>query len=43
MAKELHTLKEIDVNRLTASVVVPTISEVYLGLLQNCISSRVFD
>jgi len=34
--KRIKTLSEIDVNRLTAAVIVPTFADVYLGLLQNC-------
>jgi len=30
-------LSEIDVNRLTAAVIVPGFADVYLGLLHNCI------
>lgn len=34
---KIEALSEIDVNRLTAAVVIPTFADVYLGLLQNCI------
>ena len=36
MARRIQVLGEVDINRLTAAVVVPGLAEVYLGLLQNC-------
>jgi len=36
MAKRIHALEEIGINRLTAAVIVPRLADVYLGLLQNC-------
>jgi hypothetical protein len=36
MAKRIQALEEIDINRLTAAVIVPRRADVYLGLLQNC-------
>ena len=35
-SRRIEVLSEIDVNRLTAAVVVPRFADVYLGLLQNC-------
>jgi len=35
-SRKIEVLSEIDVNRLTAAVVVPRFADVYLGLLQNC-------
>jgi DNA mismatch repair ATPase MutL len=35
MTKRLNVLEQVDINRLTAAVIVPSLSEVYLGLLQN--------
>jgi hypothetical protein len=36
MAKRIQVLEEIDINRLTAALIVPRLADVYLGLLQNC-------
>jgi len=36
-SRRIEVLSEIDVNRLTAAVIVPRFAAVYLGLLQNCI------
>lgn len=35
MAKKLQALPEVDVNRLTAAIVVPRLSNVFVELLQN--------
>jgi DNA mismatch repair ATPase MutL len=35
-SRKIEVLSEIEVNRLTAAVVVPRFADVYLGLLQNC-------
>jgi DNA mismatch repair ATPase MutL len=34
-SRKIEVLSEIDVNQLTAAVVVPRFADVYLGLLQN--------
>ena len=40
-SKRIQVLSEIDVNRLTAAVIVPSFADVYLGLLHNCISLKI--
>jgi hypothetical protein len=42
MARRMQALGEVDINRLTAAVVVPSLAEVYLGLLQNCMAFTVY-
>ena len=41
--RRIHALKEVDINRLAAAVIIPRVSEVYLGLLQNCIPYRLVE
>ena len=36
MVQGIRALEEEDIDRLAASVVLPSFAQVYLGLLQNC-------
>lgn len=35
MAQSIRALDQVDIDRLTAAVFVPSLPEVYLGILQN--------